>query len=186
MGNFTKGVNEDKEGVVAARGEWETGRLLGEAFRRATLHARLHVGSGIRTHARPVIKLTEGKKGLLLATVARSDVVVVAVEEMGEGLGQGGNADSPTSVNADVQIGVVEPEEGGESWSVKAAGGEEGVAVCQRLMVGVGGDLGGAEEVTPLIEGGNEGEKFLIVNGVPLLGWAQDLTQKAHRFAVLL
>ncbi|CDJ49649.1 hypothetical protein EBH_0084020 [Eimeria brunetti] len=55
----------------------------------------------------------------------------------------------------------------------------------QRLMVCVGRYLCAAEEVTPLVQGGDEGEELLVVDGVPLLDRAHDLAQEPHRFAVL-
>ncbi|CDJ54047.1 hypothetical protein EBH_0073920 [Eimeria brunetti] len=141
MCQFTERINDDEDAVVAPRGGWETrnkvktdmapaargdegfgesGRFLGKGLGCPTLHAGLNIGSCVSPHAWPIMELTKGQEGLLLATVARGNVIMVAVKDMGQELGQGADTDAPESVDADVQVGVAEPE---------------GIAAAQQLVL---------------------------------------------------
>ncbi|CDJ49650.1 hypothetical protein, conserved [Eimeria brunetti] len=130
--HFTKKIDDDEDAVVAPRGGWEvrnkvktdmapeargdeegleeSGRLLGKGLGCPTQPAGLNVGCGVRPHAGPIIELTKGQVGLLLATAARGNVLMVAVKDMGQDVRQGGDTDAPESVDADVQVGAAEPE----------------------------------------------------------------------------
>lgn len=74
------------------------------------MNTGVNVGVGMCAHAGPVIMATENVEGFPLASMTGGDVVVAAVKDMAEKLGQGGDANAPEVVDTDKQVGRLKAE----------------------------------------------------------------------------